>query len=47
MQLDRDGILQVSATDVTTSAEASTTIVHTHRVEPGAADQAVKTLVIG
>jgi molecular chaperone DnaK len=49
MRLDRDGILQVSATDVTTSTAASTTIVHTHRAhaEAGAADQAVRALVIG
>jgi len=49
MQLDRDGILQVSAMDVTTSTAASTTIVHTHQAhaEAGAADQAVRALVIG
>jgi molecular chaperone DnaK len=47
MQLDRDGILQVSATDVTTASQASTTIVHTHRAEPGAADEAVRALAIG
>jgi molecular chaperone DnaK len=49
MRLDRDGILQVSATDVTTSTAASTTIVHTHRAhaEADAADQAVRALGIG
>jgi molecular chaperone DnaK len=49
MRLDRDGILQVSAVDVTTSAAATTTIVHTHRAraEADAADQAVRTLGIG
>jgi molecular chaperone DnaK len=49
MRLDRDGILQVSATDVTTSTAATTTIVHTDRAhaEAGAADQAVRALVIG
>jgi len=49
MRLDRDGILQVSAVDVSTSAAATTTIVHTHRAraEADAADQAVRTLGIG
>ena len=48
MSLNRDGILQVSATDVTTGAAASTTIVHTHETDggDGTADQAVRTLLI-
>lgn len=48
MSLNRDGILQVSASDVTTGAEASTTIVHTDRADHGdsTADQAVRTLLI-
>lgn len=49
MSLNRDAILQVSAADVTTGAEASTTIVYTDPAETGdsAADQAVRTLTIG
>lgn len=48
MSLNRDAILQVSATDVTTGAEAGTTIVHTYSAEDGdgAADQAVRMLLI-
>ncbi len=48
MSLNRDGILQVSAADVTTRAEASTTIVHNYMTDDGdsAADQAVRSLQI-
>ena len=48
MSLNRDGILQVSAADVTTRAEASTTIVHNYMTDDGdsAADQTVKALQI-
>jgi molecular chaperone DnaK len=48
MSLDRDGILQVSATDVTTGLAAATTIVHTHRgyADDAVADTAVKTLMV-
>ena len=48
MSLDRDGILRVSATDVITGAEASTTIVHTYMTDGGnsSADQAARTLLI-
>ena len=48
MSLNRDGILQVSAADVTTGAQASTTIVHTYLPEESdsTADQAVRALLI-
>jgi molecular chaperone DnaK len=48
MSLNRDGILQVSAVDVATGAEASTTIVHTYMTEDGdnTADQTVRMLLI-
>jgi molecular chaperone DnaK len=48
MRLDKDGILQISATDVATGTAAAATIVHTHQNEPGddAADNAATTLVI-
>lgn len=48
MSLNRDGILQVSTADVTTRAEASTTIVRNYMADNGesAADQAARTLLI-
>lgn len=48
MSLDRDGILQVSAADVTTGAKAHTTVMHAGRTDSGdnAADQAVRTLLV-
>ena len=48
MSLNRDGILQVSATDVTSGAEASTTIVHADLAggDDSAADQAVRALLV-
>jgi molecular chaperone DnaK len=46
MSLNRDGILQVSAVDVATGAEAGTTIVHADPADSGAADQAVRSLVV-
>ena len=48
MRLNRDGILQVSAVDVTTGTEASTTIVRADLADGGAstADQAVRSLVV-
>ncbi len=48
MSLNRDGILQVSTADVTTRAEASTTIVRNYMADDGesAADQAARTLLI-
>jgi molecular chaperone DnaK len=48
MRLDRDGILQVSATDVATGAAAATTIVHTHqdRSDDDAADLAVRSVTV-
>jgi molecular chaperone DnaK len=47
MSLNRDGILQVSAADVATGAEASTTIVHTALAGgDSAADQAVRSLTV-
>ncbi|WP_300603371.1 Hsp70 family protein [Trebonia sp.] len=48
MSLNRDGILQVSATDVTTGALAATTIVHTYLADGGddAADRMVRTLQV-
>lgn len=48
MSLNRDGILQVSATDVTTGAEANTTIVHAYMAESGGdtADRLARTLPV-
>jgi molecular chaperone DnaK len=48
MSLNRDGILQVSAADVTTGAEASTTIVHNYTADNGesVADRTARTLLI-
>jgi molecular chaperone DnaK len=48
MSLNRDGILQVSAADVTSGAEASTTIVHADLAgsDDSAADQAVRALLV-
>ena len=48
MSLNRDGILQVSATDVMTGAEAAVTIVHAHLGDDDdrAADQAARTLPV-
>ena len=48
MSLNRDGILQVSATDVTTGAAASTTIVHEYLADSGddAADRLARTLPV-
>jgi hypothetical protein len=48
MSLNRDGILQVSATDVTSGAEASTTIVHADLAggDDSAADHAVRALLV-
>jgi len=49
MSLNRDGILQVSAADVTSGSEASTTIVHAGLADgdDSAADQAVRALPVG
>jgi molecular chaperone DnaK len=49
MSLNRDGILQVSATDVTTGAEAAVTIVHGAQADGDdpAADQAIRALPVG
>jgi molecular chaperone DnaK len=48
MSLDRNGILQVSARDMTTGAAASTTIVHEYLADSGgdAADAAASTLPV-
>jgi molecular chaperone DnaK (HSP70) len=48
MHLDRDGILQVAATDVATGIAAATTIVHTHQGQPGddRADRAIQALAV-
>lgn len=48
MSLDRNGILQVSATDTTTGAVASTTIVHEYLADSGgdAADALASTLPV-
>jgi molecular chaperone DnaK len=48
MRLDRDGILQLSATDVSTGAAAATTIVHTDQAGPedDSADAAARNFVI-
>ena len=48
MSLNRDGILQVSATDVTTHAQAGTTIVHAYLADSGddAADRLARTLPV-
>lgn len=47
MQLDRDGILQVSAADLETGSAASTTIVHTHQETiDDTADRAVMALAV-
>jgi len=49
MRLDRDGILQVSATDVATGAAAATTIVHADQNRPDeddAADRAVRSVTV-
>jgi molecular chaperone DnaK len=48
MSLNRDGLLEVSAADVTSGAQASTTITHTYLVGGGdsAADQVVQTLLV-
>jgi len=48
MSLNRDGILQVSAADVTTGAEAAVTIVHADLAggDDPAADQAVRALPV-
>jgi molecular chaperone DnaK len=48
MRLDRDGILQVSATDVATGAAAATTIVHADQNQPDddAADRAVRSITV-
>lgn len=49
MRLDRDGILQVSATDVATGAAAATTIVHADQNRPdddAAADRAVRSVTV-
>jgi molecular chaperone DnaK len=48
MRLDRDGILEVSATDVTSGTAAATTIVHTSETPNGSAvaDAAVRALVV-
>ncbi|MBV9823148.1 MAG: Hsp70 family protein, partial [Actinobacteria bacterium] len=48
MRLDRDGILEVSATDVASGAAATTTIVHTHEQgeDQAEADVAVRALVV-
>jgi molecular chaperone DnaK len=49
MSLNRDGILQVSATDVTTGVEAAVTIVHGAQADGDdpAADQAIRALPVG
>ena len=49
MSLNRDALLQVSAADVTTGAEATTTIVHADPAgsDNSAADQAAMTLPVG
>jgi molecular chaperone DnaK len=49
MSLNRDGILQVSATDVTTGAEAAVTIVHGAQADGDdpAADRAIRALPVG
>ena len=48
MSLNTDGILQVSAVDVSTATEASTTIEHSYLAAGGdsAADEAVRALVV-
>ena len=46
MRLDSDGIVQVSAADVETGMEATTTIVHDHRQPSAAADRAVAALAV-
>lgn len=48
MKLDRDGILEVAATDVASGTAAATTIVHTHELgdDASAADAAVRALVV-
>jgi molecular chaperone DnaK len=48
MRLDRDGILEVSATDVASGTVAATTIVHTHEQgdDIGDADAAVRALIV-
>jgi hypothetical protein len=48
MRLDRDGILELSATDAASGAAAATTIVHTGRPEPvdNAADRGARSLLI-
>jgi molecular chaperone DnaK len=48
LSLNRDGILQVRAADITTGAEASTTIVHTDPAGSGnsTADETVRTLLV-
>lgn len=46
MRLDKDGILQMSATDVLTGAAATTTIVHMHqaKADDDTADNATRSL---
>ena len=47
MQLDRDGILRVSAADTETGSAASTTIVHAHQqIADDAADRAVRGIAV-
>jgi molecular chaperone DnaK len=48
MRLDRDGILELSATDVASGAAAATSIVHTGQPEPAdtAADRGARSLLI-
>jgi len=48
MSLNRDGILQVSASDLTTGAKADTTIVHAYLADSGddAADRLARTLPV-
>ena len=48
LRLDRDGILNLSATDVASGAAAATTIVHTDQTETAdnAADNAARTILI-
>jgi len=46
MRLDSDGIVQVSAADVETGMEASTTIVHDNSQPSAAADRAVAALTV-
>jgi molecular chaperone DnaK len=47
IQLDRDGILRVAATDVATGQAASTTIVHEdQQAAPGAAEDSVRAVTI-